>query len=149
MSVVISCLCACPLTETDRRVPPKFQFEPADSSDAPLPDQRPPEREVHVLVNTPNVAHFSNLLHAMRCHGLFRVDADLNYDMQVPRCSLPYGYLSLAPDCQGRAEDLDGVFVGGKKLRVFRLNDAKAVFADPARLKQEVRAMGERVLAEN
>ncbi|KAJ3349887.1 hypothetical protein GGF32_005195 [Allomyces javanicus] len=117
----------------------RFDFEPADANDLPPPDLRPPERDVYVLVNTPNVSNFANLLQAMRSHGLFRVDADLNYDMQVPGCHLPYGYLSLAPDCPGRAENLDGVF---------RLNDAKAVFADPARLDKEIRAMGERVLAE-
>ncbi|KAJ3349885.1 hypothetical protein GGF32_005193 [Allomyces javanicus] len=127
----------------------RIDFEPADPRDAidrTDPHALPPERSVFILVNPPFVYHFNGLVEAMRAHGLCRLDADLNYDMKLPGTNVSYGFLSMAPDAIGHAEDLDRVVINGKRMRVVPLHHAKTMFADPSQMQRVLQGIAEQVL---
>ncbi|KAJ3370702.1 hypothetical protein GGF31_004016 [Allomyces arbusculus] len=114
-------------------------FEPADPNDAPSPDQHPPDRDVHVILHSPHHGSFHLMVQALRSRN---ITGDLDMmGRTVLGTNIEFAILTVPSHNTGCTEDLDKHWVDGQQLRVFKLDDAKAVFAHPGRLDTELEAM--------
>ncbi|KAJ3348581.1 hypothetical protein GGF32_006127, partial [Allomyces javanicus] len=124
----------------------RFEFTPAMAQDAiPLHDH-PPARALAVILHAPR--RIGDLLDVVRrnrqlssavldCVGLPRIDG---YD------ELRYVYVTVAVEHANYLDHLDKTWVAGKRIRVFRLHDAKSLFVFPVRLMNALRGMAQRIL---
>ncbi|KNE62832.1 hypothetical protein AMAG_08009 [Allomyces macrogynus ATCC 38327] len=117
----------------------RCDFEPADPNDALPPDEQPPGRDVFVILHSPHHGSFHIMVQAMRERN---ITGDLDMmGRTVLGSNIEYAILTVPSHNTGRVEDLDKYWVDGQQLRVFKLEDAKAVFAHPGRLDNELEAM--------
>ncbi|KAJ3349881.1 hypothetical protein GGF32_005189 [Allomyces javanicus] len=110
-------------------------FEPFDPSDALPSDKHPPQRDVYIGLHTPQNHQFLILVQAMRARNIAG-DLDM-VGCSVPGRSIQYAVLTVSSSNTGNVMELDQ----RDAFPVLKLDDAKAVFADPARLAAELETM--------
>ncbi|KNE72582.1 hypothetical protein AMAG_17024 [Allomyces macrogynus ATCC 38327] len=148
-------------------------FAPAMAQDAIAPHDHPPPRALAVIFHAPR--RIGDLLDVVRCNhqlptavldcvGLPRIreydelrhvyfSLHVSFSLSINHqdwCSLKrqrrYAYVSVAAEHAEHLHQLDKAWVAGKRIRVFRLHDAKSLFMFPARLMNALHAMAQRVL---
>ncbi|KAJ3350150.1 hypothetical protein GGF32_005030 [Allomyces javanicus] len=121
-------------------------FSPADARDMIPEHVRPPPRAVFVLFHLPY--HTRVLLAALRS---IQVRTDLLDCFVLPPIpafpNLSYGFLTVHDAFGDLAAGLDGMWIKGKRMRAFRIQDL-TVFADHGRLMEEVQTMAKMVVAD-
>ncbi|KAJ3350151.1 hypothetical protein GGF32_005031 [Allomyces javanicus] len=124
-----------------------LEFSPADVRDAIPEHESPPPRTVLVLFRVPHRARL--LLAAL---GSMHVRTDLLDCFALPPMpafpKLSYGFLTVYDVFADMAAGIDKTWVEGTQMRAFRLQNARALFADRDRLMEEVQAMARTVVAE-
>ncbi|KNE61831.1 hypothetical protein AMAG_18778 [Allomyces macrogynus ATCC 38327] len=106
-------------------------FEPSDPSDVLPPDEHPPQRDVCVVLHTPQNHQFLILVQAMRARS---IAGDLDVvGCSVPGMSIQYAVLTVPSINTGNVMEVDQCWVVGKQLR--------AAFSDPTRLAAELEIM--------
>ncbi|KAJ3350156.1 hypothetical protein GGF32_005037 [Allomyces javanicus] len=119
-----------------------FDFAPANPAE--LPTTRPPARDVLAILNVPrSIEDFTAVLRELNLKS-----AQLDYPPNWTAVGVPYAFLTVPRRYGGYVETLQGMWLAGRKLRLFRLDEAHALFADPPRVVAAVKALAMQVAAE-
>ncbi|KAJ3351164.1 hypothetical protein GGF32_004439 [Allomyces javanicus] len=120
----------------------RFDFEPADPLDSIPFYERPRQfRVAFVLINSPKEA--SALVPFLRQLDLNLTDVlDTKCLPRIPgHRSLSYAFLTVPHEFSMRPHKLDRLNIDGKQMRVFRLEDPKALFMNRSWLNAEIQKM--------
>ncbi|KAJ3345417.1 hypothetical protein GGF32_008466, partial [Allomyces javanicus] len=123
------------------------RLEPGDYCDTIPTHDRPQPHAVFVLFHIPT--NHEDLLEVLRSMHLPSALLDSGTRLPVTKGfpAVSYAFLSVLDQDRERIERLDGIWVGGKQLRVFWLENARSLFAIPAQVMDVLRAMASVVVA--